>query len=166
MSISSVARAIRQVRTQLGDYPTANYWYNEATTRLALVNPMVESLGWDLCNLYQCGYEIDPKGEEWGKKPADYVLGAPSGRSVVVIEAKHLRHNLTSGDEEQLAGYVEGLPSGYAVLTNGDVWRVYNLRKRGDFADKSVCEVSVVSDAIQATARTLHEWLGVHRWWI
>lgn len=90
MSIRSVAGAIRQVRTQLQHYPTSNYWYNEATTRLVLINPMIESLGWNLCNLYQCGYEIDPKGEQWGKKPADYVLGAPSGRSVIVIEAKRL----------------------------------------------------------------------------
>ena len=165
MSIRSVARAIRQVRAQLEDYPTSDYWYNEATTRLTLIDPMVKSLGWDLYDLYQCGYEIDPKGEEWGKKPADYVLGAPSGRSVVVIEAKHLNLALGTADQDQLAGYVDGLPSGYAVLTNGDVWRVYNLRKRGDFADKSVCEVSVFSDAIQATARTLHDCLGAHRWW-
>ena len=165
MSIRSVARAIRQVRAQLEDYPTSDYWYNEATTRLTLIDPTIKSLGWDLCDLDQCGYEIDPKGEEWGKKPADYVLGAPSGRSVVVIEAKSLNRALSTADQEQLAGYIDGLPSGYAVLTNGDVWRVYNLRKHGDFSDKSVCEVSVLSDAIQSTARTLHDCLGAHRWW-
>jgi predicted type IV restriction endonuclease len=149
----------------LDDYPTSDYWYNETTTRLTIVNPMIESLGWDLYDLYQCGYEIDPKGEEWGKKPADYVLGAPSGRSVVVIEAKRFDLALGTADQEQLAGYIDGLPSGYAVLTNGDVWRVYNLRKHGDFPDKSVCEVSILSDAIQTTARTLHELLGAHKWW-
>ena len=166
MSIRGVSNAVRRVRAQLEEYPASAYWYNETTTRYVLINPMIESLGWDMYDLDQCGYEIDPKGEMWGKKPADYVLGAPSGRSVVVIEAKSLRHNLTSEDEEQLAGYVEGLPSGYAVLTNGDVWCVYNLRKGGDFPDKLVCEISILEGNLQTTARTLHEWLGVHRWWI
>ena len=165
MSIRGMANAVRRLRTQLEEYPTSNYWYNETTTRLVLINPVIEALGWDLCDLDQCGYEIDPNGEEWGKKPADYVLGAPSGRSVVVIEAKHLGHTLTPGDEEQLAGYIEGLPSGYAVLTNGDVWCVYNLRKRGDFGGKLVREVSLLEGNLQETARTLHDWLGAHRWW-
>ena len=67
MSISAVEDAIRQVRQQLADYPTSDYLYNEATTRNVIINPMLEALGWDLCNLDQCGYEIDPKGELWGK---------------------------------------------------------------------------------------------------
>ena len=75
MSISAIEDAIRQVRQQLADYPTSDYLSNEATTRNVIINPMLEALGWDLRNLDQCGYEIDPKGELWGKKPADYVLG-------------------------------------------------------------------------------------------
>ena len=111
MSISAVEDAIRQVRQQLADYPTSGYLYNEATTRNVIINPMLEALGWDLCNLDQCGYEIDPKGELWGKKPADYVLGAPSGRTVVIVEAKRMANGLTTErEEEQLAGYAEGIP--------------------------------------------------------
>ena len=108
MSISAVADAIRQVRQHLADYPTSDYLYNynEATTRNVIINPMLAALGWDLCNLDQCGYEIDPKGELWGKKPADYVLGAPSGRTVVIVEAKRMSNGLTAErEEEQLASY-------------------------------------------------------------
>ena len=96
MSISAVEDAIRQVRQQLADYPTSDYLYNEATTRNVIINPMLEALGWDLRNLDQCGYEIDPKGELWGKKPADYVLGAPSGRTMVIVEAKRMSNGLTT----------------------------------------------------------------------
>ena len=106
MSISAVADAIRQVRQPLADYPTSDYLYNEVTTRNVIINPMLETLGWDLFNPDQCGYEIDPKGELWGKKPADYVLGAPSGRTVVIVEAKRMSNGLTAErEEEQLAGY-------------------------------------------------------------
>ena len=117
------------------------YLYNEATTRNVIINPMLEALGRDLCNLRQCGYEIDPKGELWGKKPADYVLGAPSGRTVVIVEAKRMSNGLTTErEEEQLAGYAEGILSGVAVLTNGKDWYIYNLPEtRGLFgqADQS-----------------------------
>ena len=67
MSISNVVGAIRQVRLQLHDYPQSGYPYNEATTRNVVINPMITALGWNLHNLDKCGYEIDPKGELWGK---------------------------------------------------------------------------------------------------
>ena len=85
MSISNVVGAIRQVRLQLHDYPQSGYPYNEATTRNVVINPMITALGWNLHNLDKCGYEIDPKGELWGKNPADYVLAGPVGRTVAVI---------------------------------------------------------------------------------
>ena len=111
MSISAIEDAIRQVRQQLADYPTSDYLYNEATTRNVIINPMLEALGWDLRNLDQCGYEIDPKGELWGKKPADYVLGAPSGRTVVIVEAKRMSNRLTTErEEEQLAVSGDNVP--------------------------------------------------------
>ena len=166
MSISAMEEAIRQVRQQLNDYPSSDYLYNEATTRNVIINPMLEALGWDLHNLNQCGYEIDPKGELWGKKPADYALGAPSGRTVVIIEAKRLANPLTTEKEaEQLAGYVDGILSGVAVLTNGSDWYIYNLRKRGDFSGKLVSTVNLLEGNTREAARTLHSWLDVSNWW-
>ena len=81
MSISTVMEVIQQVRQQLNDYPMSDYLYNEATTRNVVINPMIKALGWDLHNLDQCSYEINPKinpkAELSGKMPADYVLGPP-----------------------------------------------------------------------------------------
>lgn len=166
MPIRAVEEAIRQVRQQLTDYPQADYRYNEATTRNVMVNPMLEALGWDLRNLDQCGYEIDPKGEQWGKKPADYVLGKPNGRTAIVIEAKQIYNRLTADrEEEQLAGYTEGLLSGVAVLTNGTDWYIYNLRMRGCFADKLVGEVNLLECNIAEGARMLHSWMDASQWW-
>ena len=114
----------------------------------------------------KCGYEIDPKGELWGKKPADYVLGGSTGRTVVVIEAKRMDNSLTTEkEEEQLAGYVGGLLSGVAVLTNGIDWYIYNLRMRGRFSDKLVGEVNLLKCHIRKGAKILHEWLNVSNWW-
>ena len=166
MPISAVEGAIQQVRQQLADYPTSEYLYNEATTRNVIINPMLAALGWDLCNLDQCGYEIDPKGELWGKKPADYALGAPSGRTVVIVEAKRTSNGLTAErEEEQLAGYAAGVLSGVAVLTNGKDWYIYNLRKRGDFSNKLVSSINLLDCNVHEAARTLHAALGVSNWW-
>lgn len=166
MSIREVEDAVRRVRKQFTDYPRSDYLYNEATTRNVVINPMLEALGWDLRNLDQCGYEIDPKGELWGKKPADYVLGAPSGRTVVVVEVKRTANRLsTEKEEEQLEGYVEGILSGVAVLTNGTEWYIYNLRKRGCLSDRLVGEVRLLDGNIRETARTLHGWLDASNWW-
>lgn len=166
MSIGNVEAAIRQIRLQLHDYPPSEYHYNEATTRNVVINPMITALGWNLYNLDKCGYEIDPKGELWGKKPADYVLGSPTGRTVVVIEAKRMGNSLMSEkEEEQLAGYADGLLSGVAVLTNGIDWYIYNLRVRGHFSDKLVGEVNLLECHIRHGAQILHKWLHVNHWW-
>ena len=112
--------------------------------------------------LNQCGYEIDPKGELWGKKPTDYVLGAPNGRTVVIVEAKRMSNGLTTEREaEQLAGYAEGILSGVAVLTNGKDWYIYNLRKRGDFSDKLTSPINLLDCNVCEAARTLHAALDV-----
>ena len=166
MSIRKVEEAIRRVRQQLTDYPKSDYRYNEATTRNVVINPMLEALGWDLRNLDQCGYEIDAEGELWGRKPADYVLAAPNGRTVIVIEAKQMYNRLaTEREEEQLSGYAEGLLSGVAVLTNGTDWYIYNLRMRGSFFDKLVGEVNLLEGDVPEAARTLRKWLDVGQWW-
>lgn len=166
MTIRAVEQAIRQVRRQLEEYPKDSYWYNEATTRNVIINPMLEALEWDLHNLDQCGYEIDPKGEEWGKKPADYILAKPDGTTVIVVEAKAMDNPLTDEKvEEQLAGYAEGLGSGVAVLTNGINWYIYNLGMRRDFADKLVDEINLLECSITEGARILHSRMEAGQWW-
>ena len=170
MSISRVMEVIQQVRQQLNDYPMSDYLYNEATTRNVVINPMIKALGWDLHNLDQCSYEINPKinakGELSGKKPADYVLGARSGRSVVVIEAKRMDYGLKADrGQEQLSAYAEELFSGVAVLTNGIDWYIYNLRKGGSFSDKLDGEVDLLKCNLREGAQILHQSLDVKRWW-
>ena len=68
-------------------------------------------------------------------------------------------------EEEQLAGYAEGILSGVAVLTNGKDWYIYNLRKRGDFSDKLVSPINLLDCNVREAARTLHTALGVSNWW-
>lgn len=146
-----------------------NYRYREMETRYALIDPIIAALGWEKSNFDQCAYESDPRWETWNERFADYVFWGPGNdKAVLVIEAKKAQNDLATPEEEaQLAGYVDGLTSGVAVLTNGTVWYLYNLdrRRRQEFADKLEEEVYILEGNMGESARTLHEWLGAHNWW-
>ena len=169
MTIRAVEDAIRQVRRQVEDFPLANYRYREVETRYALIDPIIEALGWDMRNFDQCAYESDPRWETWNERFADYVFwGHENDQAVLVIEAKQAKNDLASPTEEaQLAGYVDGLKSGVAVLTNGKVWYLYNLDlgRRQEFADKLIEEVNILQGNMRESARTLYEWLDASNWW-
>ena len=50
----------------------------------------------------------------------------------------------SESDQRQVLSYSEGRRKGFAVLTDGDIWRIYNLSKRGGFQSKLVVEFSIV----------------------
>ena len=41
-------------------------------------------------------------------------------------------------NQRQVLSYSEGRRKGFAVLTDGDIWRIYNLSKRGGFQSKLI----------------------------
>ena len=85
---------------------------------------------------------------------------------MVIVEAKRMSNGLTTErEEEQLAGYAEGILSGVAVLTNGKDWYIYNLRKRGDFSDKLISPINLLDCNVREAARILHAALDVSNWW-
>ena len=172
MSIGTVEAAIRRVRKQLADYDRDNYgWsYNETATRYILIDPVLRALGWDIYDLDQCSVEwAMPPDKPIGR--ADYVLGNSLDENVIVIEAKRMDVAVGGeprGFENKLAGYTKGMSTGVAVLTNGLVWRLYELdstrralrNRRTDRAD-----IREGHGTISGCARTLDEWLDKDRWW-
>lgn len=182
MTISNLEIAIRQVRKQLKDYPPEEfgYVYRELATRYLLIDPMVRALDWDMGDFWQCAVEWpllkNNEGRTRWSEKADYVLFNPSERPVVVIEAKRVRSDLASW-ETQLERYTFGMRSGIGVLTDGVIWHLYNLRKRGEFASKRVVTVNIREATIcgengisrkariREVAQTLNAWLDKDRWW-
>lgn len=172
MSIGTVEAAIRRVRKQLADYDRDNYgWsYNETATRYILIDPVLRALGWDIYDLDQCSVEwAMPPDKPIGR--ADYVLGNSLDENVIVIEAKRMDVAVGGeprGFENKLAGYTKGMSTGVAVLTNGLVWRLYELdstrralrNQRTDRAD-----IREGHGTISGCARTLDDWLAKDRWW-
>lgn len=178
MTIANLEQAIRRVRRQLHDYPPTrehyDHMYSEIATRYLLIDPVVQALDWNL-------HDFDYAAVEWPMPPgqylrkADYVLFNRRERPVIVIEAKYRGRNLAN-HESQLEGYTSQMLSGIGVLTNGLEWRLYNLRRRGEFSTKFVGAAHIVcgtitepgcerSANVRELAQYLNEWLDKDRWW-
>ena len=172
MSIGTVEADIRRVRKQLDDYNRDDYgWsYNETATRYILIDPVLRALGWDIYDLDECSVEWPmPFGKPIGR--ADYVLGNSHGENIIVIEAKRLDVAVGGeprGFENKLAGYTRGMTNGVAVLTNGLVWRLYELDSTRRALRNRRTEKADIREgygSISGSARTLHEWLDKDKWW-
>ena len=178
MSRQDVEQAIEHVRNTLKKWDDINSW-SEMPTRYVLIDPVMKALGWDYMNPYQCNFEHPrtPKGQRL--KKVDYAFFHPDqreyadpnypNRPVILLEAKALYEDLEKdGHVRQLRGYVNVAPrinEGYAVLTNGKVWQLYNLSCRGSFTSKSEHTLDVEHGNRRNHAGTLLDCLGAHKWW-
>lgn len=121
----NVENAIKHGRSVIRQH---RYDLNEATTRYAIIDPILTALGWKLDDPNQCRFEEwrDRKGQEYSGQ-IDYCL-YKNGKPLIVIEAKSLSKNMNEFSEEnQLKRY--NVNPDLWVLTNGSHWYFYKNRK-------------------------------------
>ena len=66
----------------------------------------------------------------------------------------------------QLRSYASTSPriqEGFAVLTNGNEWRIYDVSIRGRFAGKEAERVDILAGDLRPSAQALNRWLGRSR---
>ena len=116
---------------------------DETRTRMALVDPLLNALGWDTTDpaMVIPEYRI---GRGAGK--ADYALrkamtqdGSPI---IAFIEAKRLNEPLEN-HRAQMLTYSNMAGVKYAALTNGDRWEVYEVFKEAPLHERLLLEVSI-----------------------
>jgi len=111
---------------------------DEENTKVRLVQPFLELLGW---NLYSTEVELEytvPMAT--GSTHVDFAL-LVGDSPVVFVEAKPLRSGLTSAEVEQLQSYMrQELEVDWGILTNGKSFEVLTKDRRGNGGE----EVSVV----------------------
>ena len=165
MSYKDVLEAVTEVSDLISDEETYGWiaGSHEYQTRYALIDPILLSLGWEIRNIDQV--EVEYETEEWGR--VDYaLLVSPDGGPAIIVEAKVLGSNLYStSNQRQVLSYSEGIRRGFAVLTDGDNWQIYDLSKRGRFQSKLVEEFSVIEIAPATVARTLNRLLRRNLRW-
>lgn len=110
----------------------------EETTKVRLIQPFLELLGWDLYST-----EVDPEYTvpmATGSTHVDYAL-LVGDSPVVFVEAKPLRTDLTDRNVSQLKSYMrQELDVDWGILTNGSVFEVLTKNRQRNGGE----EVSVV----------------------
>ena len=111
---------------------------SESTTRYALIDPILEKIGW---RLEDPAHVLTEYVNEEGKR-SDYTMW--HGKKLcLVVEAKALGRPLSSDELNQAMNYCYKEGCQYFVVTNGDIWEGYDLYSQGNLREKRRFNFSV-----------------------
>ena len=114
----------------------------EARTRLVLINPLLQALGWEVSNPAAVQIEYQVK-----KKRADYVLiRERRDEPIAVIEAKGLGNTLEDDETTQAHIYANQAGIDYMIVTDGDRWKMFKAYGRGVLEDRQIMEFQLSKD--------------------
>lgn len=136
MPLDDLVSVIETLQQRIRDHG-ASLRENETRTRMALIDPLLTVLGWDVANPVVASPEYNA-----GNGRADYALLGGGGRPAALIEAKHLGDALEP-HRMQMLNYSNASGVEYAGLTDGDRWELYEVFKRGQLQDRRILDVSV-----------------------
>lgn len=131
----------------------ANLRENETRTRMALIDPLLQALGWDTSDPALVFPEYDVSGRK-----ADYALLGGSGSPSATVEAKKLGEPLAP-HRMQMLNYSNASDVEYAGLTDGDKWELYEVFKRGQLDERRILDISIANTpAHEAALKLLLLW--------
>ena len=138
MPLDDLVSVIETLQQRIRDHgPTLRE--NETRTRMALIDPLLTALGWDVSDPALVTPEYNVSGR-W----ADYALLRPDGQPAATIEAKKLSESLAS-HRMQMLNYSNASGVEYAGLTDGDHWELYEVFQRGQLEDRRILDVSIAN---------------------
>ena len=126
---------------------------NETRTCMALIDPLLQALGWDTTDpsLVTPEYRVDVG---W----ADYALRSVGNKPAAVIEAKRLE-SIVENHLDQAVGYCIQQGIAYAGVTDGSHWQLYRTFEPVPLVEKLVLDVSIASaPAHEAALKLLLLW--------
>ena len=104
---------------------------NEEQTKVSLINPYLEILGYDVRDPLVCRLEYRADIGQ-GREKVDYAI-MRDGRPSILIEAKPATADFSAALQApvQLQRYFMAEDAEFAALTNGVVWQWYRLAQEG-----------------------------------
>lgn len=132
--------ALRSVRRHLTKVRKTKRGLGEEATKKAFIDPVLAALGWDMYGPYEVRleYKHDRKSN-----PVDYALFKQDAPAILV-EAKALDVNLDDVKwQAQVISYASVAGVKWCLLTDGDLYCMYNLFAPGGIADKLFRTVTV-----------------------
>ena len=148
MLLEPLVSAIETIKARIATHGTA-LRENEIRTRMALIDPLLQALGWDTSDPSLVLPEFDVSGRK-----ADYALLENGGNPAATLEAKKLGEPLSS-HRMQMLNYSNASGVEFAGLTDGDKWEFYEVFKRGQLEDRRVLDVSIADAPSHVSALKL-----------
>ena len=126
---------------------------NETRTRMALIDPLLAALGWNVSDPAVVTPEYNVSGR-W----ADYALLGTDGKPAATLEAKKLGESLAS-HRMQMLNYSNAAGITYAGLTDGNHWELYEVFAPKPLEERRVLQLSTVdTPAHQCALQLLLLW--------
>jgi predicted type IV restriction endonuclease len=130
-------KKIEEIRAKLENL--RQHTLKETSTRTIIIDPLLESLGWDIRD----PDEVQLEYPTVDGKSVDYALKI-NNKSVLLVEAKSLDDPLTDVKAiTQVVGYAANDGIEWCILTNGVVWKVYRSVEKCPAPDKLMFEVTL-----------------------
>jgi len=152
--MSDVQNCIEDLQKKLEKYKKEKL--GETATRTIFIDPLLQSLGWDVTNPEDVQLEYSTVG-------GGFVDYAPklNREPVLLIEAKGLNDSLNDKAISQVVAYAASEGIEWCVLTNGIDYKVYKSTENVKAPDKLLYEVSIdPKDAGQRTIKEVAELLN------
>ncbi len=126
---------------------------NETRTRMALIDPLLQALGWDTSDPSLVLPEYDVSGRR-----ADYALLTSTGNPSALVEAKKLGESLEA-HRMQMLNYANASGIPYAGLTDGNHWEIYTVFDQAPIERRRILEVAIANTpAHEAALKLLLLW--------
>ena len=152
MLLDELVGVIQTIQDRIRDHG-ASLRENETRTRMALIDPLLQALGWDIADPGL----VTPEYNVSGRK-ADYALLKPDGHPAATVEAKKLGESLES-HRMQMLNYSNASGVEYAGLTDGNRWELYEVFQRGQLEDRRTLDITLAGNpAHQLALRLLLLW--------
>ena len=113
---------------------------NEYRTRMALIDPLLTALGWDVADPGLVMPEYDVSGRK-----ADYAFLKSDRQPAATLEAKKLGESLDS-HRMQMLNYSNASGVEYSGLTDGNRWELYEVFRRGQLEDRRILDVTLSTE--------------------
>ena len=148
MILDDLITVIDTLKQRMADHGTI-LQDNETRTRMALIDPLLQVLGWDTTD----PFFVIPEYVV-GQGAADYALLGKKGGPTAVIEAKHFEEPLQKHRNKTI-GYAKDARIKYAAITNGDQWELYDVSGSGSLEEKQILDVQISASPSYQSALSL-----------
>ena len=136
MLLDDLIAVIETLKQRIADHgPTLQE--NETRTRMALIDPLLQALGWDTSDPRLVTPEYDVNGRR-----ADYALLGQNGMPAATLEAKKLGAPLSTHLMQMLT-YSNSAGIDYAGITDGNSWELYEVFRRGQLEERRMLNVRI-----------------------